>query len=180
MAEELIIKCCAPTLAGLKAGSIFCLGNVNEGGELKRCVEILKSKGLGVKGIRGCRGQRLIYVYRPKELLRIVADSCNACLLNSFGYDTQSIECAVSTLMRRIHSMEEFPHEIGLFLGYPSDDVRGYIENKGRNFKLCGMWKVYKDEEGAKKCFSSYKKCTRVYMECYKRGTGLERLTVKE
>lgn len=182
MAEELIIKCCAPTLAGLKLGSIFCLGNYckDMGRELKRCVDILKSKGLEVKGTKGCKGQRLIYVYRPEELKSMVSEKCNACLLNSFGYNTNDTNETVKYLLDKIRYQEEFPHEIGLFLGYPPEDVIGYIENNGKNFLISGMWKVYNNEDRAKKCFNSYKKCTQVYMKCYKNGTSLDRLTVKE
>ena len=39
----------------------------------------------------------------------------------------------------------KFPHEIGIFLGYPLADVAGFIRNKGRNCKCIGTWKVYGD-----------------------------------
>ena len=44
----------------------------------------------------------------------------------------------------------QFPHEIGVFLGYPLEDVKGFIENKGKNFLYSGYWKVYSDVERAK------------------------------
>ena len=44
---------------------------------------------------------------------------------------------------------DDFPHEVGLFLGYPPGDVEGFRLNHGRNFKLCGLWKVYCDMEQA-------------------------------
>ena len=72
----------------------------------------------------------------------------------------------------------EFPHEVGLFLGYPPEDVEGFIENKARSCKLTGYWKVYSDEEKAKKIFAKYSKCTRVYTEQYADGKTIERLTV--
>ena len=37
----------------------------------------------------------------------------------------------------------EFPHEIGLFLGYPVEDVKGFIKNRGKNCLYSGYWKVY-------------------------------------
>ncbi len=182
MADELIIKCCAPTLAGLKVGSIFCLGKYfyKMGGELKECVEILKAKGLEVKGIRGCKGQRLIYVYRPKELKRQLCNRSNACILKDFGYNTDSTEEAVKTLLKKIRYENEFPHEIGIFLGYPPEDVLGYIKNSGKNFLLSGMWKVYADTDKAEKSFQAYKKCTNVYMKCYQKGITLDKLTVRK
>ena len=38
-------------------------------------------------------------------------------------------------LIGRLQENEGFPHEIGLFLGYPPEDVLGFIENKGEFFK---------------------------------------------
>lgn len=179
MAEEIIIKCCAPTLAGLKVGSIFCLDGKYCGSDMKRCLDILRGKGLCIKGVKGFKGQRMLYLYRPEGLREILSNKCNKCILGQFGYTSFSEEEAVSFLLNRIATQRDFPHEIGLFLGYPTNDVKGYIENKGHNFILSGMWKVYCNEEQAKKCFANFKKCTSVYMERYKRGTGLERLTVK-
>lgn len=54
-------------------------------------------------------------------------------ILKECGYAGTSAEKALDHLERRIGQCEEFPHEIGLFLGYPLGDVRGFIENQGRN-----------------------------------------------
>lgn len=53
-------------------------------------------------------------------------------------------------LSKRLNENGDFPHEIGLFLGYPVKDVEGFIENKGENFLLCGCWKVYSNAGRAK------------------------------
>ena len=83
-----------------------------------------------------------------------------------------------SAFVARVYSCGGFPHEIGLFLGYPIDDVISFIENKGKNFKCCGCWKVYHDEDNAKKTFEKYKKCTNIYCKKYLQGSSLKRLTV--
>lgn len=43
---------------------------------------------------------------------------------------------------------KNFPHEIGIFLGYPLDDVIGFIEHKP--YYLVGDWKVYQNVNEAK------------------------------
>jgi len=53
----------------------------------------------------------------------------------------------------------EFPHEIGLFLGYPVEDVRGFIEQRGKDCKLSGYWKVYGDEQAARRLFHQFDRC---------------------
>ena len=67
-----------------------------------------------------------------------------------------------------------FPHEIGLFLGYPFDDVMGFIENRGENFLCSGCWKVYAKERDALACFCSYKDCTALYENLFAEGVSLE------
>ena len=73
---------------------------------------------------------------------------------------------------------KEFPHEIGLFLSYPPEDVKGFIENRAANYKLSGLWKVYGDEKKAKELFAKYKKCTDIYCERYEAGCGIAELAV--
>lgn len=81
-------------------------------------------------------------------------------------------------MMRRLDEDMEFPHEIGLFLGYPPEDVCGFIENKAEGYKCIGQWKVYGDEAQAKKNFAMYKKCTQVYCAQFAQGKSIKRLTV--
>ena len=50
---------------------------------------------------------------------------------------------------------KNFPHEIGVFLGYPLDDVIGFIEHKP--YYLVGDWKVYQNVNEAKKQFDVFK-----------------------
>ena len=49
-----------------------------------------------------------------------------------------------------------FPHEIGAFLGYPVNDVRGFIQNEGKGCLMTGYWKVYENLAGAKMIFNKY------------------------
>lgn len=98
-------------------------------------------------------------------------------ILRSYGYSTEDAEGCVAKLGEKIRDCEEFPHEIGLFLGYPAEDVRGFIE--GGACKCVGCWKVYGDEASAQRRFAQFQKCTRVYSSLYQRGRSIERLTVK-
>ena len=72
----------------------------------------------------------------------------------------------------------EFPHEVGLFLSYPPEDVKGFIDHRANNFKCTGPWKVYGDEEKARSLFAKYKKCTEIYCALWQSGSKLEQLAV--
>ena len=74
--------------------------------------------------------------------------------------------------------MDEFPHEIGLFLGYPYEDVIGFIKNKGKNYTYCGYWKTYGDPEISKKKFQQFQKCVFEYKRMYEKGKVIKQLIV--
>lgn len=181
MPEDYIVRHCAPTLAGLKTGSIFvCPYETKEAlvAALRRINQRLGCKGLRVLPLRFSEKRALIYLYRPKKLSADLADSAAAALLRRQGYNTDSCEQCVARLVRKLRQDADFPHEIGLFLGYPPEDVYGFIENGARGCKCVGCWKVYGDEAAAKKKFAQYRKCTRVYCDQWAKGTDIERLTV--
>lgn len=183
MSEELVIRNCAPTLAGLKTGSMFsCDFATRE--ELNASVRALNRsltpRGLRVLPLRYTGGRALIYVYRPVRLAKDLKNDAAAALLRSFGYPCASAEQCIATLMARLRSGGEFPHEIGLFLGYPTEDVAGFIAHHARDSKCAGCWKVYGDEAKAKKEFDRYKKCTAAYYAQWRSGASLERLATQE
>lgn len=181
MSEDHLIRHCAPTLAGLKTASLFtcpCTDQKELLDTLRRLNKRLKPKGLRILPLRFSEEKALIYLYRPQKLTADLADSAAAELLQKQGYDTGSCEKCVVQLVRRLRQEADFPHEIGLFLGYPPEDVCGFMENKACGCKCVGCWKVYGDEAAAQKKFAQYKKCTRVYCRLWAKGKDIERLAV--
>ena len=75
--------------------------------------------------------------------------------LNNFGYrqDMDFNEC-MDHLKKRFENV--FPHEIGIFLGIPLEDVKIFIEFPERECLLRGYWKVYFNLEEAKDKFKKY------------------------
>ena len=181
MSEELIIRHCSPTLAGLKTGNLFSCTFTSEE-QLRRDIVALNKKlvpkGLRVLPLRTEGERALIYVYRVSGLKRDLEDAAARDILLRSGYTAEKPDQCVRQLMRRLREQKDFPHEIGLFLSYPPEDVLGFIENRAWGHKCVGCWKVYGDEEAAKKCFARYDKCTRVYSDCWAKGTSIERLTI--
>ncbi len=181
MSEEVIIRHCSPTLAGLKTGSIFNFSYQSREA-MRRAIcswnQRLRDKGIRVLPLRYKNGSALIYFYRPVFLSRDIRNKDARRILVERGYNISTGERCVVHLIKRLAECDEFPHEIGLFLGYPPEDVSGFIENNACGFKCVGCWKVYGDREKAEKTFSRYKKCTQVYQEQWTKGNSIERLTV--
>lgn len=179
--EDLIIKNCAPVLAGLKTGSLFnCL---MEKEKLNICISnlnrMLSEKGVYIYVLKTTPKFSLIYVCRKTKLLKDMDNPKVRDFLRKIGYANFFFDGLIETLMRRFTQDLSFPHEIGLFLSYPLEDVIGFINNKGSNFKLCGYWKVYHDEKYAQILFSRYTRYTEVYTRLFNSSKrNIEELTI--
>lgn len=145
----------------------------------------------------------LIYVYRPADLMRYLSDPRATTALAAEGYDVHNLPASLVHLAARITlassnaaesaydgsvcalarnrhcdtgCMCEFPHEIGYFLGYPYDDVREFIVQRGENYKVFGAWKVYTNVEQALAMFDAYRACTQYLTFVYQQGCSLVQL----
>ena len=181
MVEERIVEQCAPTLAGIKCGSLFRINCDND--QLASEVDLM-NRSLNSLGViittfipSGCG--TLVYVYRKDLLSRIKAsDKRSLPLLSSLGYDTDSTKDLVDCLRRKVEGMGCVPHEIGLFLDYPYDDVVGFMRNKGRCPKCMGCWKVYGSVKKATELFERFRRCRGVYTKLYQSGLSIRELAV--
>lgn len=183
MSEELIIQQCSPTLAGLKTGSMFNCTYSSRSGlcrEIRHMNSRIKSKGLRIIPLRITARDAMIYIYRPAKLEKDLTHPVAMSILAERGYTMCSTAQCIAQLMRRLCDDSRFPHEIGLFLGYPPEDVSGFIKNGAAGHKTCGHWKVYGNEKAAVKTFTQFKKCTRVYIDRCACGCPIERLAVSE
>lgn len=181
MLEKSLIFHCSPTLAGIKTGNLFHyrFTSVNDFLlELHDLNHKLNEKGIQIEALHRKGSGALILAYRPKRLNSDLRKNGVFTFLKRFGYSEADAEHAISRLKARFALQNGFPHEIGLFLGYPLIDVIGFIENKGQNSKRAGCWKVYRDEGEAEKMFNRYKKCNEVYLKMFDKGRSVLQLTV--
>ena len=179
MLDRAIIDHASPTLARLKLGNLFnytIRGDFDA--EFAGLRAMLSGKGVALSVLRKTREKALVYVYRANELEKVLRDEAIRHLLKSCGYVRFDVGGALETLKSRLNDADAFPHEIGVFLGYPLEDVLGFIENGGRNCLACGCWKVYANECAALKAFQRYEKCKSVYQRLFASGCPLSRLTV--
>ena len=68
-----------------------------------------------------------------------------------------------------------FPHEMGLILGYPIEDVIGFIENEGKNYLCNGYWKVYHNAPAKQRVFDNYKKATETIIKLVSSGVSVRK-----
>ena len=152
---------CAPSMAGIKAADLLAWNPPEEhwGPMLGHYIRILSLRGIRLRVLGQCRRQVLLLIFRPARLEQWLKRPDVSAMLAREGYPVvHGIEAMLAHLRRRIRG-GPFPHEIGLFLGYPPADVAGFLRDGGRGCKLSGAWKVYEDVEGAARRFASFRRC---------------------
>lgn len=182
MFPDYVIRHAAPTLAGLKTASLFPCRYTSRAAlfrDLRAVNQVLVPRGLRLLPLRFRDGQALLYLFRPALLDRDLSARDAQKLLDQAGYPELEVLPCLRELKRRLEAGQGFPHEIGLFLGYPPEDVQGFICHRGRDCKLTGCWKVYGNEQAARQCFAAYRSCTESYCRRRAKGEGLEGLAVE-
>ena len=182
MSIDYVIQHAAPTLAGIKTGNLFpCTFASTQDmvRDLREVNRVLVPRGLRLLPLRRKDDRALLYLFRPADLSRDLAGQEARRLLREAGYgdDLTHLVC-LRELTRRLREGEDFPHEIGLFLGYPPEDVAGFMTHRGKNCKCVGCWKVYGDEQVARNLFEKYEMCSKIYSRQWQQGKSIEQLTV--
>lgn len=174
--DHLIAKNFAPVLMGRKSGALLPCppGSTWAPRRIARVTGgILSALTAGRRG-----GSALVFVYNRPLLDRTLRETGAAALLAGLGYPPDSLDEKLRRLMARLEASMGFPHEVGLFLGYPAEDVAGFIQNRGKNYKLCGVWKVYGDATRAGALFEEYDRCRRQLMAFVASGRRISELPV--
>ena len=196
--ERGLVEWCAPTLASLKPASMFNITRFHEvrrlacgrtflseyaPWELDAAVDEIASRlaplGVRMRIMAVRRGSMMVFVYRPDLLERFIQRDDEAALLELEGYDVADADACVTRLRSRVldfdahprnpDGTDRFPHEMGFLLGYPLDDVLGFMRDRAHPL-LRGHWNVHADVARAQRLFSLYDVCAT--LATTRRGTG--------
>ncbi len=170
---------CAPTLAQEKTANLVSLNHLKFKAIKERISEYnhyFSSRGLAMEILCECPKRTLVFIYHRKLLLAYLNQPDIKEYLEAAGYDLDEMD--LNTILARLSQRmtrhqqfkEAYPHEIGLFLNYPLEDVTGFIENSGQNYMFCGYWKVYSDLENTKQRFQRYDSLRTHLCEQIKKG----------
>lgn len=170
----------APTLLGVKCANLISFDRSEDimAEYLDTITEKLDEIGLRALQLCKCRKRTLVYVYNRKMLTAWLDMPQVSRFLTEYGYaGSMNLEEKLDILAGRM-ICGSFPHEIGAFLGYPVEDIRGFINNSGKNCLLCGYWKVYGNAEKAQQTFKTYDRCRDILFDRLNQGLDLFR-TIK-
>lgn len=166
--RDLLVYQCMPTLLKLKPASLIIIDK-----SLAPDIQVIYSLLQRYLDQYNCSfitfqetdSRLYLFIYCEHLLRQAITTGMRQSFLESYGYPVRLEPLAASLSLlgiryRNYWTSGSFPHEIGIFLGYPLADVEGFIRNHGRDYIFCGMWKVYQRvtvAESAFQCFHQLK-----------------------
>ncbi|MGI6150361.1 MAG: DUF3793 family protein [Christensenellales bacterium] len=167
--EWILANHCAPVLLGKKPAALLA-----EKALPKPCPwALLKQRGFCVISLSWRGKAPLTLLYHPALLRAVLSQHLVSRKLAAIGYPVEGDwQAHLNFLRRRFDQSWEFPHEIGFFLGYPPEDVIGFMENR-TTCKLSGPWKVFGDVERAQAIFEEYAQCKRILLSHIENGGSI-------
>ena len=151
-----VVTQCAPVLKGVKISNLITM---KPGGWRKIRAYLKKSRIIGIP-LYADAEKEVLFLYRYEQLERHLKNREVREFLRSCGYESFEVASVLVRLRRRYQLYagisKEFPHELGVLLGYPVGDVQGFIDNRGENSLTSRYWKVYQNPKEAEKIFDLY------------------------
>ena len=169
---------CAALITGLKVSNTFITSRTN----IVRLANIFKGTSIACRIIYVNNNKVMFLLYRKGELEEYLKLPKVYKELKKYGYGGLKFGDMLKRLTERYAAYAcengEFPHELGYFLGYPVEDVLGFIDNEGRNYKLSGYWKVYGDADHRKKLFASFDEAKERLIKLVANEVSLRKITM--
>jgi hypothetical protein len=172
---------CAPLLYGLKISNILKLNH----SEVPELMKMLRGTGIKVNTLydNGYQSSFLL-LYDSSGVERYLSIQTVENFMKDCGYMTLQIDYVLSIVSQRyqkyMEGSSDFPHELGIILGYPIEDVIGFINNRGLNSLYAGYWKVYNNVLIARQTFSQYDMAKIEAMEQVKEGLTIREIYSKQ
>lgn len=105
MSEDLIIKHCSPTLAGIKTANLFNCpysSRLECECDVRKLNKMFCKKGIKVLPLKFSNGKALIYIFRPSKLAVDLSDEYACKLLESQGYHSHDAARCIRELRHRL------------------------------------------------------------------------------
>ncbi|MDO5294250.1 MAG: DUF3793 family protein [bacterium] len=165
---------CAPLITGIKISNLLIVQNNN----VDQVKKILKDSNISYYVLLIREKKTTLLLYKSSQLLKYLSDRRVKGLLMRLGYQdmeiTQMFELFKTRYAAYMDGSKSFPHEMGLFLGYPVEDVEGFIENEGRNYLYTGYWKVYENLSKKVKLFKQFEIAKETLIQMVAYGLSIE------
>ena len=171
--ETQIALQCAPLISGLKMSNLLIVSAEDE--TLVRM--ILRKSGISFYRLLKSGEKVTFLLFRREWLEAYLQQKEVRAVFVAEGYQDYILGNVFRTFQERykryMNGGDCFPHEMGLLLGYPVEDVQGFMENEGKNFLYSGYWKVYADVQEKIKLFQKFETAKETVIQLLSYGVGI-------
>ncbi len=172
--ETQIVFQCAPVIAGLKASNLLIIKN----DDVCYMKKIIDKTNLSYYMLFTTDKRTTILIYDKSLLKKYLSQERVIRFLKDTGYENCRLKKLLPVYKSRYEryktGVREFPHEIGILLGYPIEDVEGFIKNKGKNSLYTGYWKVYEALPEKIHLFSAFESARETFIQMLIKGYHID------
>ncbi|MBO5482323.1 MAG: DUF3793 family protein [Spirochaetaceae bacterium] len=176
-----ILQSASPTICKIKPGNMFTVKKFQF--DTKSSIEwkkLLSKQDIELEWFSTTNNVIMYFSYNKKWISEILKNKKIKKFLLEKNYpihlDNKAI---IEELFFRLKNSNTFPHEVGVFLGYPLEDVISFEKNQGKNCKYCGLWKSYSNPSKAKKCCNQYANCSQLCTQWFCEGYSIPQIIKK-
>lgn len=105
--------------------------------------DMLRDSALQVLTLRSDADGVSLLFYCPELLVKRLSSRTMQSFLAGCGYPRPLTLDTALTHLQQVCQVEDSPDEIGMFLGYPLKDVKGFISGTSRPWQGRCLWRVY-------------------------------------
>ena len=154
-----IVRCTAATIAGRKPATLMNISNDINGllnAWDRYRTDIFSISEIDYYELKRTDKNAIVLFFNQNKLDELLRNESVNKFLSECGYEFDSIDYVLDMLRRR-YATVGCPPEIGVFLGIPLKDVKGFMGlNSLRNTK-CGMWQIYGDPAASEERMNEYR-----------------------
>ncbi len=175
LTTQLVMQC-APLISGLKFSNLLSL----QSDKMEELERIIEDTDICAYYLTGTDRRIYILLYNEEELKAYIAHPEIKAFLQKLSYSSFELEDILKEFKIRYSTYmltkKNFPHEMGVILGYPIEDVVGFIDNNGENFLYSGYWKVYENVKEKKKIFTKYEMVREAMIHLISKGIRINEI----
>lgn len=120
----------------------------------------------------------ILLIYSEKNLEKFINNKETKEFLLKLEYNLQDNLGSILDKLIQRYNRFHCPHELGVFLGIPLEDVIDFMECTTKKCLLCGYWKVFNNSENALEIFNNYNRSKELVLDYVIFDAKLEEIIV--
>lgn len=157
--KSFIVYNSSQVIAGVKPASTMTIKkSCKKGYESWKSIgeDFVRSINLEAMELREDENSLIVLVFNRKLLYKVISEEKTKNLLLNLGYKNRVDVTEYLNTLKNRYMINNCPHELGIFLGIPIEDVNDFISCSEKKCLYCGYWKVYNNFDNAIKTFKMF------------------------